>query len=83
MIKANGPFAARGHVVQNPTYCSAKECDKTPLGNVNKEKSHFSSYLCSILESGTFFCAPVWRILYHVTSSCTRTIDLVLQSTER
>ena len=39
----NRPFAARGHMVQNPTYWRAKECDKTPLGNVNKEKSHFSS----------------------------------------
>ena len=56
-------FAARGHMVQNPTCWRAEECDKTPMGNVNKEKSHFSSYLCFDLESDTFFCVPVWRIL--------------------
>ena len=39
----NRPFAAGGHMVQNPKYWRAKECDKTPLGNVNKEKLHFSS----------------------------------------
>ena len=58
-------------MVQYPPYWRAKECDKTPLGNENKEKSHFSSYLCFILESGTFSCGPAWHILYHVTSSCT------------
>ena len=61
-------------MVQNPTYWRAKECDKTPQGNVNKEKSHFSCDLCFILESGTFLCFPVWRILCHVTSSCKRSI---------
>ena len=30
-------------MVQNPKYWKAKECYKTPLGNVNKEESHFSS----------------------------------------
>ena len=39
----NRPFAARSHMIRNPTYWRAKECDKTPLGNVIKEKSHFSS----------------------------------------
>ena len=28
-------------MVQNPKYWRAKECDKTPLGNVNKEKYTF------------------------------------------
>ena len=55
-------------MVQNPKYWKAKECYKTPLGNVNKEESHFSS--CFVLESGTFFCSPIFWILYHVTSSC-------------
>ena len=41
-------------MVQNPTYWRAKQCDKTPLGNVNKEKSHFSSEL---------FYFGVWHIL--------------------
>ena len=39
----NWPFAAGGHMVQNPKYRRAKECDKTPLGNVNKEILRFSS----------------------------------------
>ena len=39
---SNRPFAAGGHMVQNPKYWRAIECGKTPLGNVNKEKSHFS-----------------------------------------
>ena len=29
-------------MVQNPKYWRAKEYDETPLGNVNKEKSHLS-----------------------------------------
>ena len=56
-------------MVQNPKYWRTKKFDKTPLGNVNK-KSHFSSKLCFVLESGTIFCSPVFWILYHVTSSC-------------
>ena len=32
-------------MVQIPKYWTAKECDKTPLGNVNKERSHFSREL--------------------------------------
>ena len=46
-----------------------------PLGNLNKEKPRFSSYLCIILEVGTFFCNPVWQILYHVTCCCKRPIN--------
>ena len=53
-------------MVQNPKYWTAKECDKTPLGNVNKEKSHFSRELCSVLESGTFFRSPIFWILHRV-----------------
>ena len=45
----NRPFAAGGHMVQNPKYWRAKECDKTPLGNVNKEKSHFSGFKNCVL----------------------------------
>ena len=29
---------------QNPKYWRAKEYDKTPLENVNKESSHFSNF---------------------------------------
>ena len=50
----NRPFATEGHMVQNPRYWRAKECNKTPLGNVNKEKSLF--YLI-------VFCFGVWHIL--------------------
>ena len=66
----NRPLAAWGHMVPNPTYWKVKEFDRSPLGNVNKEKWHFSSHLSFILEFSTFFCALVWRIFYHVTSSC-------------
>ena len=52
-----GPLQlAGGHMVQNPKYLRAKECDKIPLGNVNKEKSHFSSFKI-------VFCFGVWHIL--------------------
>ena len=42
VLNCNRPFAAVGHMVQNPKYWRANY-DKTPLGNINKEKSHFSS----------------------------------------
>ena len=54
-VDCNRLFAARVLIVQNPTCWRAKVCAKTPLGNINKGKSHFSSYLCFIFESGTFF----------------------------
>ena len=53
-------------MVENPKYWTAKECDKTPLGNVNKEKSHFSRELCFVLESGTFFRSPIFWIVHRV-----------------
>ena len=72
----NRSFAARGHTVQNATYWRARECDKTPLGNLKKEKSHFFSYLC--------FYFGVWYILlrssmalYHVTSSCKKAYSVI------
>ena len=66
--------------MQNSTYWRAKECDKAPLGNVNKKITPFSN-LCFILECGTFFYSPVWRILYHVTSSSKRPVILIALST--
>ena len=36
-------------MVQNPEYWRAKECDKTPLGDVILKKSHFSFKLCFVL----------------------------------
>ena len=43
MVDSPFGFAAGGHMVQNQKYWKAKECDKTPVGSVNKEKSHFSN----------------------------------------
>ena len=46
---------------------TGKQNNKTPLGKVKNEKSHFSSYLCSILESGTFFCSlSLAYLLYYI-----------------
>ena len=36
---ANRPFAVTGYMEQNLAHWRAKECDKSPLGSVNKEKS--------------------------------------------
>ena len=60
----NKPFAARGYIVQNPTYWRAKECNKTPLENVNKEKSHYFD---------------VWHILLHSSMAYLVPCDLQLQ----
>ena len=59
-----GPL--QDHMVQSTPYWDAK----TPPGNVKQKKSHFFSELCFVLEAVTFFCVLIWRILYHVTSSC-------------
>ena len=56
-------------MVQSPTNWIAKECEKSPLGNVNKEKSHFSSCLCIILEIGTLFCNPCDLLLLKTYSN--------------
>ena len=38
-------------MVQNPPYWRVKECDKTPLGNVNKEKHHTFLVTCVLFWS--------------------------------
>ena len=45
-------------MVQNPTYWRVKECDENPLGNVNKEKLHFSSYLSFVFCSSMAYRVP-------------------------
>ena len=47
----NRPFAADCHMVQNPKYWKAKECDKTPLGNVNKKKNHTFLVNCLLFSN--------------------------------
>ena len=64
----NGPFALTGHMVQNPPYWMAKECGILHWDIENKGKSSFTGWNSFVFESDTFFCHPVWRILYHVTS---------------
>ena len=65
--EANGPFAASGHMVQNPP-CWRASC---PLGhpeqnNFIKTNLHFSLFWMSQCVA----CSPAWWILYHVTASC-------------
>ena len=52
-------------MVQNPKYWRAKECDKTPLGNINTFLVN-CVWFWSLAHSFT----PIFGILYHVTSSC-------------
>ena len=64
----NGRFALTGHMVQNPPYWMAKECGILYWDIENKGKSNFTGSNSFVFESVTFFCHPVWRILYHVIS---------------
>ena len=61
-------------MVQNSTFWKVKECDKTPLGNLKKEKSHFSSYLCFILESSKFFCAGSTGVFYTMSPPAAKSL---------
>ena len=40
----------------------------------NKETSSLTGESRFVLEAVTFFCVPVWRILYHVIVCCKRPI---------
>ena len=69
-------------MVQNPKYWKAKngtskDSSKDSTGNCKQKITFFSSYLYFVLEFGTLFCVPVWRILYHVTFSCKGPIFIV------
>ena len=64
------PFAARGHMVQNPKYWRAKEFarlqNKTQLTRI---VYYFFVYI-SQWSLVTLFGSAIFWILYHVTSSC-------------
>ena len=67
-MAGNGPFALTGHMVQNPPYWIAKECDRFELKGTPTCEARLSFVVDVPVEDATFFCYPVWRILYHVTS---------------
>ena len=64
------PFAAGGHMVQNPKYWRAKECAR--LQNKTRLTRKVGFFFVSISQWSLvpFFCSPIFWILYHVTSSC-------------
>ena len=64
----NGPFALTGHMVQNPPYWMAKECSRFEHKGIPTCQAQLSFVFDVPVEDATFFCHPVWRILYHVTS---------------
>ena len=66
--EVNGPFALTGHMVQNPPYWMAKKRGILHWDIENKGKLSLTGWNSFVFESATFFCHPVWRILYHVTS---------------
>ena len=68
MYATNGPFALTGHMVQNPPYWMAKECSRFEHKGIPTCQAQLSFVFDVPVEDATFFCHPVWRILYHVTS---------------
>ena len=64
--KSNGPFALTGHMVQNPPYWMAKECSRFENKGFPTCQAQLSFVFDVPVENATFFCHPVWRILYHV-----------------
>ena len=63
-----GPFALTSHMVQNPPYWMAKECSRFEHKGIPNCQARLSFVFDVPVEDVTFFCHPVWRILYHVTS---------------
>ena len=61
----NGPFAASGHMVQNPP-CWRASCPLSRTKRLHQDKFAFSLFWMSQCVA----CSPAWRILYHVTASC-------------
>ena len=65
---ANEPFAANGHMVQNPPYwrasCTLEQSFQTK--RLHQVKFEFSLFWMSQCVA----CSPAWWILYHVTVSC-------------
>ena len=56
----NGPFAASGHMVQNPSTGTPR------TKRLLQDKFAFSLFWMSQCVA----CSPAWWILYHVTASC-------------
>ena len=66
----NSPFVAGGHMVQNPKYWRAKECARLQNKTQLTRKVWFFFVYISKWSLVTFFCSPIFWVLYHVTSSC-------------
>ena len=65
----NAPFAANGHMVQNPPCWNASYA----LRDIqNKENSNLTGWneVALFWMSQCATCSPAWRFLYHVTVSC-------------
>ena len=75
----NRPFAAGGHMVQNPNYWRAKECARLQNKTQLTRKVWFFFVYISQWSLVTFFCSPIFWILYHVTSSCKGPIGIVIE----
>ena len=70
---SNGPFAASGHMVQNPP-CWRASC---PLGHPEQKGLHQDKFAFPLFwMSQCVACSPAWWILYHVTASCKGPIAL-------
>ena len=76
MSCSNRPFATNGHMVQNPPCWTASLLLFPHWEIQNKEMSSLTGQSRFVLEAVTFFCVPVWRILYHVIVCCKRPILL-------
>ena len=74
----NRPFAAGGHMVQIPKYWRAKECARLQKKTqwLTRNAWFFFVYI-SQWSLVTFFCSPIFWILYHVTSSCKGPIQAI------
>ena len=67
-----GPFAANGHMVQNPPCWRASNA----LGHAKQRKFKLNSDEVALFwMSQCVAYSPAWRILYHVTVSCKEPID--------
>ena len=63
-----GHFVLTGHMVKNLAYWMAKERGILHWDIKNKGKSGLTGWNSFVFKSTTFFCHPVWWILYHVNS---------------
>ena len=70
ILFTNRPFAAEGHMIQNPKYWRAKECVRLPYKTQLTRKVWVFCVCISQWSLVAFFCSPIFWILHHVTSSC-------------